>query len=89
MFCLLIPLLSSPAHLTQALRLDTLGNLPNADSPLKNLVQENVVVKKFVYDSDVVVDVVDEVPPVAAPKKVVVKAVSVRTRSKSKGKKNK
>lgn len=33
--------------------MDTLGNLANADSPLKDLIQENVVVKKFVYDSDV------------------------------------
>ncbi|KAF5365748.1 hypothetical protein D9758_003300 [Tetrapyrgos nigripes] len=45
------------APTAKALRLDTLGNLPNAESPLKNLVQENVVVKKFVYDTDV-----EEVP---------------------------
>ncbi|KAF9069655.1 hypothetical protein BDP27DRAFT_1325146 [Rhodocollybia butyracea] len=69
----------------KALRLDTLGNLPNADSPLKHLVQENVVVKKFVYDSDVVVDEVP--PPAPIPKKVAVKPV--RTRSKAKAKKNK
>jgi len=30
-----------------------LGNLPNVDSPLTELVKENVIVKKFVYDSDV------------------------------------
>ena len=37
----------------QALRLDSLGNLVNATSPLKDLVQENVIIKKFVYDDDV------------------------------------
>jgi hypothetical protein len=37
----------------QALRLDSLGNLVNATSPLKDLVQESVVIKKFVYDDDV------------------------------------
>jgi hypothetical protein len=36
----------------QALRLDTLGNIINADSPLTDLVHENIVVKKFVYDND-------------------------------------
>jgi hypothetical protein len=36
----------------QALRLDPLGNHPNAESPLKDLVEENIVVKKFVYDND-------------------------------------
>jgi hypothetical protein len=34
------------------LHLDSLGNLVNASSPLKDLVQENVVIKKFVYDDD-------------------------------------
>ncbi|KAF8959067.1 hypothetical protein BDZ97DRAFT_1761717 [Flammula alnicola] len=33
---------------TTALRLDTLGNLPHADSPLADLVQENITVKKIV-----------------------------------------
>ncbi len=37
---------------TQAIPLDTLGNLPNASSPLKDLIPESVVVQKFVYDSD-------------------------------------
>jgi hypothetical protein len=32
--------------------LDGLGNLVNATSPLKDLVQQNVVVKKYVYDDD-------------------------------------
>ncbi|KAJ7452446.1 hypothetical protein B0H11DRAFT_2073459 [Mycena galericulata] len=36
----------------KALRLDPLGNHPNAESPLKDLVEENIVVKKFVYDND-------------------------------------
>jgi hypothetical protein len=60
------------APTAKALRLDTLGNLPHADSPLIDLVQENVVVKKIVYDSDV--------PPV--PEAIVVK----NTRSKNKKK---
>jgi len=51
--------------------LDTLGNLPNADSPLTDLVQEHVMVKKFVYDNDV--------EPVAEV--IVVK--NTRSRSKS------
>ena len=34
------------------MHLDSLGNLVNAASPLKDLVQENVVVKKYVYDDD-------------------------------------
>lgn len=36
----------------QALRLDTLGNLPQADLPLTDLAQENITIKKFVYDDD-------------------------------------
>jgi hypothetical protein len=32
--------------------LDSLGNLVNATSPLKDLEQENVVIKKYVYDDD-------------------------------------
>ena len=43
----------SKSGLVQALRLDTLGNLPQADSPLTDLVQENITIKKFVYDDDV------------------------------------
>jgi len=41
------------APTAKALRLDTLGNIINADSPLTDLVHENIVVKKFVYDNDV------------------------------------
>ncbi|KIK59903.1 hypothetical protein GYMLUDRAFT_60002 [Collybiopsis luxurians FD-317 M1] len=59
------------APTSKALRLDTLGNLPNADSPLNDLMKENVVVKKFVYDSDVVEPLPAPPPP-------------VKTRSKSK-----
>jgi hypothetical protein len=33
--------------------LDTLGNIINADLPLTDLVHENIVVKKFIYDNDV------------------------------------
>jgi len=36
----------------QALHLDSLGNMANPTSPLKDLVQENVVIKKYVYDDD-------------------------------------
>ncbi|KAH7916067.1 hypothetical protein BJ138DRAFT_1053698 [Hygrophoropsis aurantiaca] len=49
------------------IQLDTLGNMP--DAPLNNLVQENIVVKKFVYDNDIE-------PEVVAPAKA--------TRSRSK-----
>jgi len=41
------------APTAKALRLDTLGNTINADLPLTDLVHENIVVKKFVYDNDV------------------------------------
>jgi hypothetical protein len=45
--------MSTLANVTiQVLRLDSLGNLNNATSPLKDLVQENVVIKKYVYDDD-------------------------------------
>jgi hypothetical protein len=37
----------------KSLRLDGLGNLANATSPLKDIVRENVTIKKFVYDDDV------------------------------------
>jgi len=40
------------ADSAKALRLDSLGNLNNTTSPLKDLVQENVVIKKYVYDDD-------------------------------------
>jgi len=36
----------------QAVRLDSLGNLVNATSPLKDIVRENVTIKKIVYDDD-------------------------------------
>jgi hypothetical protein len=57
----------------QALRLDSLGNLVSATLPLEDLVQENVVIKKFVYDDD------DEAAEIDAPK----------PSSKGKGKKSK
>ncbi|KAF7363426.1 C3H1-type domain-containing protein [Mycena sanguinolenta] len=40
------------APTAKAIQLDSLGNLPNAESPLKDLIEENVVVKKFVYEND-------------------------------------
>lgn len=36
----------------QTLRLDTLGNVLAANAPVPNLVREDVVVKKFVYEDD-------------------------------------
>ncbi|EGO18585.1 hypothetical protein SERLADRAFT_480710 [Serpula lacrymans var. lacrymans S7.9] len=36
----------------KALRLDTLGNIMNANTPLTDLVHENITVTKFVYDND-------------------------------------
>ncbi|KAF9264700.1 hypothetical protein L218DRAFT_198320 [Marasmius fiardii PR-910] len=59
------------APTAKALKLDDLGNLKSIESPLKDLVQENVVVKKFVYDTDL---------PEPPPPPVVVK----NTRSKRK-----
>ncbi|KAG6897796.1 hypothetical protein C0992_010872 [Termitomyces sp. T32_za158] len=47
------------APAAKTLPLDNLGNLPYADIPLKELVEENVVVKRFVYDNDV--EAVEEV----------------------------
>jgi len=47
----------------KALHLDSLGNLINATSPLKDLVQENVVIKKYVYDDDAEAAVIDEPKP--------------------------
>ncbi|KAI9446476.1 hypothetical protein H4582DRAFT_1804019 [Lactarius indigo] len=40
------------ASSAKALRLDSLGNLVNATSPMKDIVRENVTIKKFVYDDD-------------------------------------
>jgi hypothetical protein len=39
-------------------RLDTLGNIPDADAPLGDLIHEDIVVKKFVYDTDMEVEAV-------------------------------
>ncbi|KAF8894595.1 hypothetical protein BD779DRAFT_1669076 [Infundibulicybe gibba] len=60
------------APTAKTVRLDTLGNLPDAAAPLVELVQENVVVKKYVYDND------------AEPVPVIAKA----TRSRSKKEKS-
>ena len=60
-------------HANQALRLDTLGNVLNAEIPVSGLIKENIVVKKFVFDDD-------EVPEVVPPPTPAVKS----TRSKSK-----
>ncbi|KAI9064367.1 hypothetical protein FKP32DRAFT_1591785 [Trametes sanguinea] len=59
------------APTAKALRLDTMGNVLNAELPVGGIVRENVVVKKFVFDDDVV-------PEVASPAPV------KSTRSKSK-----
>ncbi|KAL7283340.1 hypothetical protein ACG7TL_002769 [Trametes sanguinea] len=60
------------APAAKALRLDTMGNVLNAELPVGGIVRENVVVKKFVFDDD------DVVPEVASPAPV------KSTRSKSK-----
>jgi hypothetical protein len=46
----------------QVLRLDSLGNVVNATSPLKDIVRENVTIKKFVYDDDFEAEAEPEVP---------------------------
>ncbi|KAH9966649.1 hypothetical protein BC827DRAFT_686670 [Russula dissimulans] len=47
----------------KAIRLDGLGNLANATSPLKDVVPENVVIKKYVYDDDVEAAMIDAPKP--------------------------
>ena len=49
---LFVHLAQSKTGPVQALRLDTLGNLPQADLPLTELVPENITIKKFVYDDE-------------------------------------
>ena len=46
----------------QALRLDSLGNVANATSPLQDIVRENVTIKKFVYDDDIEAAVEHDAP---------------------------
>jgi hypothetical protein len=59
--------MGTPADVTmQALHLDSLGNLANPTSPLKDLVQENVVIKKYVYDDDTEAAEIDA--PIPLPK---------------------
>ncbi|KAF8077967.1 hypothetical protein FPV67DRAFT_23274 [Lyophyllum atratum] len=58
------------APTAKAAPLDNLGNLPYADSPLAELVEESVVVKRFVYDNDVE-------PP---PEVIVVKNTRIRSK---------
>ncbi|KZP12006.1 hypothetical protein FIBSPDRAFT_755820 [Athelia psychrophila] len=57
----------------KALRLDHLGNISNADTPLNDLVPQNIIVKKFVYDSDIL----PEAPP------PVIKATRSRSKKKN------
>ena len=56
--------------LCQALTLDDLGNVQDANSPLTDLVEECVVVKKFVYDNDLEPE----------PEAIVVKNTRLRSR---------
>jgi len=63
--------------MTQALRLDDLGNLVCADTALTELVPENVVVKKFVYETD-------EPPAPPAPPVETIVVKSTRSRGKKK-----
>ncbi|KAI1795940.1 hypothetical protein LXA43DRAFT_880920 [Ganoderma leucocontextum] len=60
----------------KALRLDTLGNVLNAEIAVGGLVKENIIVKKFVFDDD---ELPQEVEVVPAPTPAV-----KSTRSKSK-----
>ncbi|RDX56840.1 hypothetical protein OH76DRAFT_1551234 [Lentinus brumalis] len=60
----------------KALRLDTLGNVLNAEAPLGGLVKENITVKKFVFEDDAVPEPETPAPPPDPPVK--------STRSKSK-----
>lgn len=46
-------LLTKRIAFLQILRLDTLGNVLDADIPLMDIMREQVVVKKFVYDEEV------------------------------------
>ena len=59
----------------QALRLDSLGNLIDATSPLKDLVQENVVIKKYVFDDDA------EAAEIDAPKPLPTKGKGKKAKS--------
>ena len=59
----------------QALRLDSLGNLIDATSPLKDLVQENVVIKKYVFDDDA------EAAEIDVPKPLPTKGKGKKTKS--------
>lgn len=43
----------------KAAQLDNMGNLPNANSMVADLAEENIIVKKYVYDDD------EETTPVA------------------------
>ncbi|KAJ6496658.1 hypothetical protein C8R47DRAFT_973231 [Mycena vitilis] len=67
------------ASTAKAIRLDPLGNHPNAELPLQDLIEENIVVKKFVYDNDEPVTALNEEPITPV---IVVK----NTRSKAKKK---
>ncbi|KAG1756805.1 uncharacterized protein EDB91DRAFT_1076736 [Suillus paluster] len=52
------------APTSKNLRLDTLGNLVDVEQhPLIDLHPENIVVKKYVYDNDIEIEVVKEVIP--------------------------
>ena len=51
----------------QALRLDTLGNVLNAELPVGGLVKEHIVVKKFVFDDDAALEVATPAPPPPPP----------------------
>lgn len=44
----------------KAAQLDTMGNLPNANTTVADLVEESIIIKKYVYDDDEE----EEAPPV-------------------------
>ncbi|KAH9946171.1 uncharacterized protein BXZ73DRAFT_86352 [Epithele typhae] len=51
------------ASAAKALRLDTLGNVLNAELPVGGLVKEHVIVQKFVFEDDEVPEIQVPVPP--------------------------
>ena len=63
--------------IVQALRLDTLGNVLNAELPVGGLVKEHIVVKKFVFEDD-------EAPEIATPALPPTPNAPKNSRSKSK-----
>ncbi|KZT68974.1 hypothetical protein DAEQUDRAFT_765762 [Daedalea quercina L-15889] len=69
------------APTAKTLRLDTLGNVLDANTPLPNLVREDVIVKKFVYEDDE--DAQSEAPEIAPTPPLEIKPKGKSKKSKS------